>query len=209
MATNNNDWINIFFKYNSGTHNNQWIIFDQKKFFSLSKNNTKDLEGVVSLAEQLPSDTVFKIDITKELFDKSYVASYNTPYFYKTYVLTGYEENKRPNYYTAYRRGVIESLILDKSIKYDVVKAKEVIRFFDDKNLCDNICPRCDLMSENKIPFGGVDGKVVSLSDLRNVHLISGPSSNEKFEKFCFSKDFSAYAHYGIPDCINNSWIMK
>lgn len=124
-------------------------------------------------------------------------------------MLTGYEDAKRPNYYKAYRRGVIEEQIGDKSITYDVEKAKKLIRFFDDKNLCDNISPRCDLLVQGKFPFGGVDGKVVSMSNIHKVHLISGPATNDKYSNFCFSKDFPDYSHLGIPDCLNNDWILK
>lgn len=41
LAQNNLEWIELFFKHNSGTHNNQWLIVDYNKFEEYLQNKNK------------------------------------------------------------------------------------------------------------------------------------------------------------------------
>ena len=86
---------------------------------------------------------------------------------------------------------------------------KKVMRYHNVTNMCDTICPRCDLVQD--WAFGGVDAKVTDLNLLKlgRSHLISGPPVIEGVSTpFQFSgTKFENVSHFGIQDYFNNSWI--
>lgn len=202
IAKNPREWIDVFFKYNSGTHNNQWILLDLVEFSKMKGKNVNDInkEKLIYIVEQLPLDEPQLKDITKELFQDSYVAGYNTPYFQFSYDFMGYKG--RPDYSTARRNKLIKNEMLKV---FNFEDAKKAIRYFDLDDICDNINPRCDYNSNT--PFGGIDGKVFSYEN--QLQIISSPPSNKLLgvEPFCFGEKFKNYPHFGINECMNFSWI--
>lgn len=71
LAKTGNEWIDYYMKYNSGTHNCQWVIVDQAQL-QTNKNVVIFLEQAFSL---------FKIsDMTDKLLKNGFVASYNVPF---------------------------------------------------------------------------------------------------------------------------------
>lgn len=217
IASNNIEWKDTFIKYNSGTHNNQWVIFDLNNFKEKSDlyNKNKDISefnNIVLLIEQYPYNKSYSKDISNLLINNSHIATYNTPFFQETYELSGYKDHNRPDYEHTHRKLLLDSLLEEKfyleNYESNLMIAKEVIQYFDETDICDTISPRCDeLIKDKRYPFGGVDGKLLLASESPSNYIISGPAKNKLFGKFCFSKYFPEYTHYGIPDCIDNDWI--
>ena len=77
LATGAKDWADLFALYNSGTHNNQWIVVDYKKY----KNEDTLTADTVWMVETMPR-IVEAADVTFTLLTtQGYVPSYNIPYF--------------------------------------------------------------------------------------------------------------------------------
>lgn len=87
LAVDGKAWHEMFGKYNSGTYNNQWMVFDYNKF-----KKGKNLEsGALWVGEQLPHYFTHK-DLTNVLVEKGYWSSFNIPYFKDVYRMSGYEQ---------------------------------------------------------------------------------------------------------------------
>jgi hypothetical protein len=84
MATNAVDWHTFFYRENSGTYNNQWMVFDHKLF--TPGQPLPDNTFVVS--EQLPGYWTVQ-DQTMAL-QRNYWASYNVPFYESVYDMSGY-----------------------------------------------------------------------------------------------------------------------
>ncbi len=73
LADNNLEWINLFFKYNSGTHCNQWLIVDYKKFdeyvYSLNNNNNNNKD---TQKESIYNKLFVKEEISKLEYERSF-----------------------------------------------------------------------------------------------------------------------------------------
>lgn len=98
MAQNAKIWGEIFSKFNSGTHNNQWAIVDYNKFWELKidKKEKDRWENVVWLLEQF-FDRIYEEDVTKKyLVNEGYFATYNFPYDEKIFK-EGFYEEKNPH----------------------------------------------------------------------------------------------------------------
>lgn len=215
LANNNQDWINIFFKFNSGTHNNQWLIVDYKEFEKymlnltngkLPKSKTKP-KDIIYIVEQIPIlDRKYYEDVSSKLLEDSYFASYNAPYFKEVKENIGYL-NPPYNYsdFThARRKFLFENLHEDVM---DVESFKKVLRFHSKDDICDTIAPRCDLIQNR--PFGAVDGKITDREMIKNMNstIIYGPPHIEGVTKpFNFQK-YGNYSHLGIPEIFNFNWI--
>lgn len=70
LAHDNFEWIEYFTKERSGTHNNQWVLINQKNL--ASKRN------VIHFHEEAFS-LYATVDMTNNLFNDGYVGSYNVP----------------------------------------------------------------------------------------------------------------------------------
>lgn len=83
LARNGQEWIDYFSKYNSGTHNSQWMVIDPSRLSSRS-NAVLFLEQAFSL---------IKIhDMTSRLVLDGFVASYNVAYDQEVYHKLAYEQ---------------------------------------------------------------------------------------------------------------------
>lgn len=88
LAVDAPSWVRYFSTENSGTYNNQWMVFDMK-LFTPADTNTSTLPTLPPnsfwVAEQLPGSEapygVTSADMTDHLNQMSYWASYNIPYF--------------------------------------------------------------------------------------------------------------------------------
>jgi hypothetical protein len=89
LADSAEEWVNIFSTENSGTYNNQWMIFDMKRF---TKGEPLP-PGTFWVAEQLPGGGfpfgITAADQSAELTDRSYWASYNLPFYPNVFNLSG------------------------------------------------------------------------------------------------------------------------
>jgi hypothetical protein len=82
IAENSEKWVEIFSKFNSGTHNNQWAIVNYNEFWRLKKENITRSQwiNIVWLLEQF-FDRISAEDVTKNfLVEHEYFATYNFPY---------------------------------------------------------------------------------------------------------------------------------
>lgn len=73
LATSGPEWAEIFSAYNSGTYNNEWLLFDYKLFTPRAPLRP----GTLTILEQIPG-LVQHVDATSDLAGKGFVASYNT-----------------------------------------------------------------------------------------------------------------------------------
>jgi hypothetical protein len=208
LAENNQDWINTFFKFNSGTHNNQWLIVDYKEFEKyISSNYRKVPKDIIHLVEQIPIlDHKYFEDVSRRLLEDTYFASYNAPYFKEVIENIGY---LNPPYnssdFTHARRKVLFENLQDDVI--DVESFKKVLRFHSKEDICDTIAPRCDMIQNR--PFGAVDGKITDRHMIKNMNstIIYGPPHIDGVtEPFDFGK-YGNYSHLGIPEIFNFNWI--
>jgi hypothetical protein len=200
LSSNNQEWVDLFFKYNSGTHNNQWLIVDYKEW---EKGSKKD---IVYLAEQIPIlDKQYYKDMTADLFNNTYVASYNAPYFEEVIEKAGYIKFNQSDYFHSRRYYLFKEMTYEAD---NMDKIKQLIRFHNTTDICDTIAARCD-MTQNR-PFGTVDGKVVDknlLNDLKAEIIYGPPHLPGITEPFNFAK-YDNWSHLGIPEIFNYTWII-
>nr|VZI46134.1 unnamed protein product [Spirometra erinaceieuropaei] len=91
LARSGPEWVSYFSRENSGTYNNQWMVFDTKLFEPRKALPQRDLLWV---AEQIPG-FVQSADVTDVLREKSYWASYNNPYFKFIHNVSGLNEYEK------------------------------------------------------------------------------------------------------------------
>lgn len=209
LCRDNEEWVDVFFRGNSGTHNNQWLVVDYNMFdkylTETKKENNISPEKIVYLIEQIPLlDKKYYEDFSAKLFTDSYVASYNAPYFSEVIDSIGYR-NTTGDYFHARRYEIFQNLNGDVK---DIEGVKEVLRFHNKQYLCDTIAPRCDMVE--KRPFGAVDAKVTDSSLINEMlsHIVYGPPHKEGVtEPFDFSL-YPTYLHLGIPEVFKFEWII-
>jgi hypothetical protein len=205
LAIDGQDWINIFFLQNSGTHNNQWLVVDMNRFDAYLKTGDKD--GIVFLVEQIPmlNNRYFK-DMSSQLFEDTYITSHNAPYFKEVIDLAGYTSHNKPDYFHANRYKIFKMIDRLMDIK-TIEDVQTVMRYHDALNMCDTIAPRCDIGSTT--PFGAVDSKITSyelINDMK-AYIIQGPPHIKGLsEPFEWDK-FSTWSHLGMPDKYDFNWL--
>ena len=79
------DWVYWYSLYNSGLYNNQWMVFDYKKFTPYQPLQP----GAFWIFEQIPGGG-HAGDMSEWLENETYWASYNMPYFKDIYNACGY-----------------------------------------------------------------------------------------------------------------------
>lgn len=92
LSRTGEEWFDWFSRENSGTYNNQWILVDFHKF-DLWKRSADRFASVPTdvlwIGEQAPGLVVSK-DMTQHLFEETFWASYNRPYFTEIANVSGY-----------------------------------------------------------------------------------------------------------------------
>lgn len=215
LAQNNKEWIELFFYQNSGTHNNQWLIVDFNQFEKFTeilnktgkKPNEVNITDIVHIAEQIPLlNVTFSKDMTAELFNQTYVASYNAPFFKEVIEDAGYLTKNDSDYFHAHRYHLFKNMSPSAQNLDDI---KRILRYHDKEEICNTIAPRCDLVQNR--PFGAVDTKITDrfmIKDGFKSTIIYGPPHIKGLtEPF----DFRAYGNYsrlGIPDVFDFDWIV-
>ncbi|OHT02646.1 Laminin A family protein [Tritrichomonas foetus] len=74
-ATNVQEWEDQFLKLNSGTYNNDYFVVDTK----LLKREGRVEKDLIHVVAQLPGPFRWVEDLTQELYEKTFVASFNVP----------------------------------------------------------------------------------------------------------------------------------
>ncbi|KAK5576438.1 hypothetical protein RB653_007582 [Dictyostelium firmibasis] len=223
IATNSSDWVKIFSEFNSGTYQNQWMVFDYKLFTPGVKQPLPS--NTFWIAEQIPGQVKTE-DLTQILNEQGYWKSYNIPYFQSIYNISGYSEkiDLPPSYQYSYEK-CPRSLIFSRN-------ASEVLNFEDMKSLMqyndykidqfsyssplNSISSRGDLLTiqygnRSAVAFGGVDSKITSFNQVSTLSCtaISGPSTNGgTLPPFSWSQSplFQNITHIGVPETFNFDW---
>ncbi|GAX78296.1 hypothetical protein CEUSTIGMA_g5738.t1 [Chlamydomonas eustigma] len=188
-AATGKEWVRSFELYNSGTYNNQWMVLDVEML--QTKGAVKDILWVL---EQLPGTTQ-SADVSSELLEKGYWASYNVPYFPRIYNLSGYPATK--NLHQTCPRAKL--FAREQKNVVSLVDMKRVIRLnrFQQDDLSGGdpahaIASRYDLEPLNLVPG------TQQLMDLegfshRHTHAVSGPTSDDQppfcWDTFCPDHD--------------------
>ncbi|XP_015795118.1 putative phospholipase B-like 2 [Tetranychus urticae] len=228
LARDGKSWAQNFERYNSGTYNNQFIIVDYSKFVPGSTRNYTNLLWIV---EQMPGSMVYG-DMSSILVKNGYWASYNIPYFQKTYQIAGYPDLvKQYGDFYVHEQNPRAKLFRRKHTEaYDHKSLLQLLRYNnytqDPESRCNctppysasmSIACRGDLNDPNglyHIPSQGVineaavDAKVTSfeLFAKQQMYAISGPTY-DNVPPFAWSnftmKD--KLVHKGHPDL----WVFK
>ncbi|KAF3820695.1 hypothetical protein GH733_005240 [Mirounga leonina] len=223
LALDGDAWADTFKRFNSGTYNNQWMIVDYKAFIPGGPSPRK---RVLTILEQIPGMVVVA-DKTSELYQKTYWASYNIPYFESVFNASGlqalvaqygdwFSYNGSPRA-QIFRRN--QSLVHDLDSMLRLMRYNDFLH--DPLSLCkacnpqanaeNAISARSDLNPANgSYPFqalhqrshGGIDVKVTSMALARAFHIIavSGPTWDQLPPFQWSSSPFSGLLHMGQPD---------
>ncbi|XP_029778050.1 putative phospholipase B-like 2 [Suricata suricatta] len=223
LALDGDSWTDIFQKFNSGTYNNQWMIVDYKAFVP---GGPSPRRRVLTVLEQIPGMVVVA-DKTSELYQKTYWASYNIPYFESVFNASGmqalvaqygdwfsYDGSPRAQ---IFRRN--QSLVRDLDSMTRLMRYNDFLH--DPLSLCkacrpqanaeNAISARSDLNPANgSYPFqalqqrshGGIDVKVTSMALAKAFRLVaaSGPTWDQLPPFQWSSSPFSGLLHMGQPD---------
>jgi hypothetical protein len=201
-------WTDMFFKYRSGTYNNQWLIvnFDE---YNQGKANLSNLTNVIWIVEEFYGYTSQQ-DVTQELFvPQGYVASYNVPYSPQIQNISGdptnYTNDTRYYLFKKYAPGI---QTLD-----DFKFVMRLNNISDSNDYCEAIASRCDLSSNSPFPFpfGAIDSKVTSDSLIyqQEAWVIAGPTTEQDIAPFDWENwpQFNQ-SRVGMPSVFNFSWIF-
>lgn len=132
LATDAPSWVKYFSRNNSGTYNNQWMIFNMGAVESPEKPLPPNTFFV---AEQLPGTTaplgVTSADMTDHLNKHGYWASYNIPYFKSVYNISGYtaQVNKYGDFFSYDNSVRAKIFARDHHKVVDLQSTKKLMRY--------------------------------------------------------------------------------
>ena len=219
VAENGSHWVDLFIADNSGTYNNDYYVIDINKF-TPGEKPTKDL---VWLVEQVPSETVYKFDVTQNLTDKGYIVSFNVPFSEEIYDIMDYKS--RANIDTLYvpyfqncRYLISEREMPNVTTFDDFLQIGRYNKYKTDPVSKGN--PYATIASRNELNTsetnddyfeGALDNKVSRASEVftrLSVHAINSPTNNEEVPIFTFNFDrLAKYPHDGLPTEFNFNYI--
>lgn len=223
LAIDGSSWTNDFKKFNSGTYNNQWMVVDYKAFIPGRPNPGS---RVLTILEQIPGMVVVA-DKTTELYQETYWASYNIPYFETVFNHSGLPILvERYGDWFSYHKSPRAQIFRRDHVKvHDVNSMMRLLRYNDylhdplsQCRLCqphpnaeNAISARSDLNPANgSYPFqalqqrshGGIDAKVTNVSLARALGMlaVSGPTWDQVPPFRWSTSPFSGLLHMGQPD---------
>ncbi|XP_036312167.1 phospholipase B-like 1 isoform X2 [Pipistrellus kuhlii] len=211
MASDGEQWAQIFSKYNSGTYNNQYMVLDLKK---VKLGRSLDT-GTLYIVEQIP--TYVEYSEQTDVLRKGYWPSYNIPFHENIYNWSGYpwlvqKLGMDYSYDLAPRAKIFRR---DQGKVTDMASMKYIMRYNNYKedpyskgDPCNTICCREDLNSFGPSPGGCYDTKVADmyLALEYTAHAISGPTVQGGLPVFHWNK-FNKTLHEGMPEAYNFDFI--
>jgi hypothetical protein len=219
MASNGQEWVELFSKYNSGTYNNQWIIVDTTKLLK----GTGLAPGTLYILEQIPG-YIASADVT-EILSYGYWPSYNVPYFPYIYQVSGfqyystkygpffsYENNPRAEIFRRDSNKVLTIEDMQRALRYNDYSVDPLSQ----GTPAYAISSRFDLVTGNvsnpflvNSAFGGIDSKVTSSSLAKNMtsYIQSGPSYDNN-PPFQWTSAYADVVHLGQPTVWNFPWVQ-
>ncbi|EFA82802.1 phospholipase B-like protein [Heterostelium album PN500] len=211
------EWCQTIEKYNSGTYNNQWIVFDYRNFTP----NISLEDGALYILEQIPGFCQYE-DQTKILRD-GYWPSYNLPFYENIYNMSGYpllaatlnvSLQMQISYETNCRAEIFRR---DANTVYTLDDFMAFMRYnnyqkdpISQGNPSYSICSRFDLIKDKPILLGGTDSKVINYKLMKEqiIVAINGPTTDNQppFNWNNFPQ-FTNTTHIGMPDEYNYDWV--
>jgi hypothetical protein len=207
LASSGAEWADLVAQFNSGTYNNQYMVFDSSRFMA----NVPLLSGALWVVEQIPG-LVQSGDQTA-ILALGHWPSYNVPFYPNVYALSGYP-GAVAKYGTSYSYDLAPRAQIfrrDASSVQDIDDFKTLMRYNDylhDPISAGNpmaaICSRGDLL--NPPQYGGCyDTKVTQVEWLveRRADAISSPTygGKSKLPPFSWPNATSTPGspHVGLP----------
>ncbi|KAF7238436.1 putative phospholipase B-like 2 [Varanus komodoensis] len=193
LAKSGAEWAAIFQQFNSGTYNNQWMIVDYKAFIP---GRAGLQEGVLTILEQIPGMVITQ-DKTKELYQESYWASYNVPYFKEIFNASGLPEmvEKYGDWFTYEKSPRAQIFRRNQTLVRDVASMIRLMRFNNFPKDPLSRCQACDppQNGENAIaarsdlnpangtyPFGALQQRPHGSIDMKVAFLLARDSVAEE-----------------------------
>ena len=212
ISINGSDFSNNFLKHNSGTYNNDYYIIDFNKF----ERGVKPKKDLIWLVEQIPSKTEYKLDITENLTNNGFIASFNCPFLPELFEILKYpDHSKDPIYFYKYYenpRYLISARDLPNLNDYN--KYLEFMRYnnylrdkFSNLNPALSIASREDLLGHS--PEGSFNAKSIRGSHFipkMEVDIINSPTY-DNLPYFNWN-NFPNILHDGLPDLWNFTWLI-
>lgn len=206
---------NSFMSFMGGqTINDMSYFYSFKSGVSNSKNRQllDQLKGFFHILEQIP-EYIHVEDLTSELMQKGYWASFNRPYFKEVYAKTGYEDMaKRYGVTYTYDSNKRAIFIKDKineitgieSLKALMQSTKDISGALN----LNSISPRFDLDAKQKKSSGGIDTKITSyqMAKTNTINAISGPAYKDNNSVFSWN-EFLNEPHFGLPNTWKFDWV--
>jgi hypothetical protein len=196
LAGDAESWTTYFSRHNSGTYNNQYMVVDFKQF---APGASLPDTGIMWIAEQIPG-FIYREDVTKVLKRDGYWASYNIPYSYHIFEVSGYKamEEAQGTFwsYTKYARP--EIFRRNQSKVTTVEDVQRLMRYNDYKNDPFSIIPNCTGATNNRCsPDHSSMLTIASRGDLMPVY----NTSAEMMAHYGPLSFFVAQGCFGAIDC--------
>jgi len=211
LATCGQEWHELFYRFNSGTYNNQWSVVDYKKF-----TPRQPLKAwTFSVSEQLPGPYSHIEDQTFTL-QRGHWPSYNIPFYEDVYNMSGYpraveKHGVSHGYQLAPRAAIfrrqgdsVNSLAdLQRFIRFNGYGTGDPLA----KSPEDAIASRSDLKPQGATASGAIDGKAVNAAfvDRFAFTAIAGPTT-QGHPPFEYSGRWASTPHFGAPDRYDFGW---
>jgi len=166
LARTTSEWGALFSRHNSGTYNNQWMIFDLDKF---RPGRPLQRESFLVL-EQIPGK-IHSEDMSAALQQRRYWGSYNVPYFPDIWSLSGFGEQTpksayshqdcpRAKMFAERQMGVKGFADFQRLMRYNDYQ-HDPLSLGDS---CNAISARCDLNPSHSSSFGLGGGTTLTLT---------------------------------------------
>lgn len=212
VATTAQSWHETFYRFNSGTYNNQWMTLDYKLF----SPGQLLAPGLFWVSEQLPGH--FHSEDQTMVLQRGYWPSYNVPFYEDIYTLSGYPEQvKRRGPSSSYQLAPRASLFRKHAGAVDTLEDLKGFMLLNTYGTGDPLAPnpfaaiasRGDLSGLEA--FGAIDSKITSyaLAKAGSALAISGPTHTQH-PPFSWTGGFASqkeFPHYGQPTTFNFDWV--
>jgi hypothetical protein len=236
MASSGSEWFDWFSRENSGTYNNQWILVDFGRFNEWKQSGSNHVPSdVLWIGEQAPGLIISK-DMSDHLFETTYWASYNRPYFAEIANVSGYtaasklkgewfhhQKCPRARMFAALHSAVedVESMQSIMTLnRWDRMNASYLHTHNCPKNQIAgryDIDPHLRMNSEDYkkcgpvMAYGALDCKVINTEMMikDEILIMSAPAWNNSVPAFNWSQvpGFAQVAHWGHPEVWNFGFV--
>eukprot|EP00850_Spirogloea_muscicola_P021779 SM000261S09978 [mRNA] locus=s261:135242:138770:- [translate_table: standard] len=228
LATSAPEWSKIFAWYNSGSYNNQWMITD----YSLFTPGQPLKDNTAWVLEQFPG-YIDAWDVTEELRQHGYWASYNIPASKKLFAVAGWPEQvAKLGPWLSYEGAPRAKLFKRDHVRVtDIDSFKTLMRYNDFKRDPLSRCPQCDPpynaefgiasrgdlnLANGSYPanmishrdHSSIDTKVTSHALMMRMEsiIVCGPTCDTQPVFKWSGSDFNILPHEGHPDSFNFPW---